>query len=290
LHGAGVVLNNGRAVAQQSRAIAASRPHLLGLARFSPMAKFTRLKDALISLGVYRPARYLNDRIRNPKRLEGLRLDRIFYSQFVRPGDLCFDLGANIGRKAEALLGLGARVVSVEPQPHCVRELKALCGHNPRFSCVPKAVGSEAGTATMHISSVDTESSLKPDWGEQWSSSIDVEITTLDQLIRDFGVPRFCKIDVEGFELEVLRGLSRPIRFLSFEYNLRFPDRPRECLDELEKFGIKRLNVSFEEEMRLASDEWWDRASFLRWFGELPAQASGRWYGDIIVECEGAEA
>ena len=255
------------------------------------MANLTRVKDILIALKLYRPARYLNDRLRNPGRLRDFRQNREFYSQFVGPGDLCFDLGANIGRKAEALLDLGARVVSVEPQPHCVRELKALCGHNPRFSCVPKAVGNEPGTARLHVSSVDTESSLKPEWGEHWNSSIEVEVTTIDQLIREFGLPRFCKIDVEGFELEVLRGLSRTIRFLSFEYNLRFPDRPRECLEELDRFGIKRLNVSFEEEMRLASDVWWDRDSFLRWFGELPARASGAWYGDIIVDCEeGAEA
>jgi hypothetical protein len=46
-----------------------------------------------------------------------------------------------------------------------------------------------------------------------------VNVATLDSLIDEFGVPDYAKIDVEGFDLEVLRGLSRPIPLLSFEYN-----------------------------------------------------------------------
>ena len=47
------------------------------------------------------------------------RLKR-FYAQFIQPGDLCFDLGAHLGNRANAWLALGAKIVAVEPQPSCV--------------------------------------------------------------------------------------------------------------------------------------------------------------------------
>jgi hypothetical protein len=40
-----------------------------------------------------------------------------FYARFIRPGDLCFDIGAHVGSRLGAWLPLGARIVAVEPQP-----------------------------------------------------------------------------------------------------------------------------------------------------------------------------
>ena len=48
-----------------------------------------------------------------------------------------------------------------------------------------------------------------------WEPGATVSVITLDDLIAQYGEPAFCKIDVEGYELEVLRGLSRPLRTLS---------------------------------------------------------------------------
>ena len=49
-------------------------------------------------------------------------MDRL-YGQFVRPGDLVFDVGAHVGDRIAAFRRLGARVVAVEPQPALVRTL-----------------------------------------------------------------------------------------------------------------------------------------------------------------------
>src|SRR5262249_60695009 len=54
-------------------------------------------------------------------------------------------------------------------------------------------------------------------WDE--TAAIEVNVVTLDSLIDEFGVPDYIKIDVEGFDLEVLRGLSQPIALLSVEFN-----------------------------------------------------------------------
>src|SRR5436309_3245329 len=97
-----------------------------------------------IKLGIYKPVRKAIDWI-DPTRIRLIQELMEALSEFVRPGDLCFDVGANVGRKTEAMLRLGARVVAVEPLPECVRELKALYGNHPGFTLVPKAVGRAPG-------------------------------------------------------------------------------------------------------------------------------------------------
>jgi hypothetical protein len=73
-------------------------------------------------------------------------------------------------------------------------------------------------------------------------------------------VPAFCKIDVEGFEVEVLAGLTHPLRALSFEYLPPAHDAALAALDLVERLGAAvggyTYNYSPIETMRLASDRW----------------------------------
>jgi FkbM family methyltransferase len=207
------------------------------------------------------------------------------YRQFVRTGGLCFDVGANIGDKSEAFLRLGARVVAVEPNPECVRELRARFGHRTEFQCVNQAIGAEPGHAVLHIAGSVVQSSLRADWGGDWVAQTEVEVTTLDHLIGRFGAPDFCKIDVEGLELEVLRGLSRPVPALSFEYHAIEAEleRTRACLDLLGRLGPMRLNLIPMDSSGLLSESGWDEESFRRVFFEELVRRSELFYGDIVV-------
>jgi hypothetical protein len=91
-----------------------------------------------------------------------------------------------------------------------------------------------------------------------------VEVVTLDDLITMYGVPAFCKVDVEGFELEVLSGLSQPVRALSFEYLPPAHDAALAVLELVEKLGPYQYNYSPVETMRLASEEWLDADALVR--------------------------
>jgi FkbM family methyltransferase len=196
------------------------------------------------------------------------------YGIFLQPGDLAFDVGAHVGSRVRAWRRLGARVIAIEPQPDCLRVLRLFFGRNTGVTIVPVAVGARAGKARLALSSATpTVSSMSPNWIESvtadrrfarvhWDRSVDVEVTTLDELIADYGVPAFCKIDVEGFELEVLEGLSQPVRALSFEYLPPAHDAALAVLERVERLGGQvggyRYNYSPIETMRFASDHWLD--------------------------------
>ena len=82
-------------------------------------------------------------------------------------------------------------------------------------------------------------------------------MTTLDNLIKQFGVPDFCKIDVEGYEYDVLKGLSQPLKALSLEYIV--PENTQvlvDCLTHLNKLGNIECNFSYGESMQLNLPTW----------------------------------
>ena len=87
----------------------------------------------------------------------------------------------------------------------------------------------------------------------QWDQALTVRMTTLDELITRHGEPQFCKIDVEGFEHEVLNGLSRPLPPLSFEYLPVAAERAVACVRRLATLGDYRFRRS-----RVETHRWWD--------------------------------
>src|SRR6201991_2541891 len=151
------------------------------------------------------------------------------YREFLAPGELGFDIGAHVGSRVRAWRSLGARVIAIEPQPDCLRVLRLFFGRDKQVTIAAVAVGAKPGTAHLALSTATpTVSTLSTDWIDtvstdrsfanvKWDRRLEVPVTTLDELVKEHGEPAFCKIDVEGFEADVLAGLSRPVLALSFE-------------------------------------------------------------------------
>lgn len=190
------------------------------------------------------------------------------YSPFIRPGDLCFDLGAHLGDRVRAWSQLGARIIALEPHPDCMRWLRRWYGNHSNIVLIEQAIGAHAGRASFWISWLTPSiSTLSHQWlttiqksprfaNSRWEEQIPVIVTTLDTLIKQYGKPAFCKIDVEGAELDVLQGLSHAIPALSFEYIPAAIETALGCIDRLSQLGDYEYNWRVSEWPRLRSRGW----------------------------------
>jgi len=191
---------------------------------------------------------------------------KIFYSQFVESDDLCFDIGANVGNRVSPLLELGAKIIAFEPQSSCRKILKWKFGK--RIKIDDRAMGSSEGVMDMYISNFSGISSLSQEWinsvkntrfqNFEWGETEKVKVNTIDQAIKEYGIPKFIKIDVEGYELEVLNGLSVPIDMISFEYAT--PEQTKRAIDCIERIALINANSVFNysvgESMNFALNTW----------------------------------
>jgi FkbM family methyltransferase len=215
-----------------------------------------------------------------------------FYRVFLDPGDLAFDIGSHVGDRIGCFRRIGARVLAVEPQPALVRTLRWLHGRDPAVRIEATAVGRESGRADLLLNRANpTVSTLStgfiraardaPGWqGQRWDGALEVACTRLDDLIARHGVPRFIKIDVEGYEAEVLGGLTRPVDALSFEFTTIQKDIARGALAECRRLGYLRFNAVLGESSAFVREGWVDAAAIGRWLDALPHTANS---GDIYA-------
>ena len=229
-----------------------------------------------------------------PGRQRGLRK---LYGPFVGAGDLVFDVGAHLGDRTAAFRRLGARVVALEPQPAVRRWLVLLVGRSRDVSVRAEAVGRTVGTARLALSHrTPSVSSLAEDWpntlpernpgfrGVRWDESVEVPVTTLDALIEQYGLPRFCKIDVEGYEAEVLAGLRHPIPALSVEFVAGALDVAEACVRRLEALGDYEFNAIEGEERRFMSKRWLAAEEMVAWLRDGGGSVSS---GDVYARLRG---
>ncbi len=229
-------------------------------------------KRLSIALGLYPPARKAH-RLLTRQQADFQALVA-FYRTLIPLGALCFDVGANVGTRSEAMLQAGAHVVSFEPHPDLWAELRARC-QSPNWNLVPTAVGAEPSLQRFHLHVHSGNSSLDDAWyPESTVGTTVVPVLTLDLAIAQFGRPYYCKIDVEGWEPEVLAGLSTAIPLLSFEFNHTRPERLTACLDRCRVLGFREVNVVGPEEAWFRWEAWRPLVQG----GELP-----RHYGDLFV-------
>lgn len=230
---------------------------------------------------------YKKYKFRNTKhyaRMEG------FYGGLVKKGQLVFDVGSNNGERAIVFEQLGAKVVCVEPQKKCVELLHQYFGKNKDFVIVDKACGAAPGKGEIAVcKEADTISSMSEKWIKSgrfssefhWEEKQPVDITTLDILIEQYGSPVLCKVDVEGFETEVLKGLSKKVGMVSFEFTREFFEDAEICMNLLDAIGTTSYNFCLAENMHFEMPAFGSRAELT---AILKKNTIPDLWGDIYVK------
>lgn len=220
-----------------------------------------------------------------------------FYRKFIKPDDLVFDVGANIGSRTKIFLKLNTKVVAFEPQKICIDYLKYVLKKEENITLVRKALGVRTDKGTIILSDSHTLSTLSTEWIEhvknsgrfnQWETWKDnarqtVQITTLDESIREYGIPKFIKIDVEGYEYEVLLGLSQPIEFISIEFAAENIKNTYRCIDYLASLSEAMFQISLSVSMHLEHDSWVSAEKVKETLSNLISEDSLVW-GDIYIK------
>jgi FkbM family methyltransferase len=165
----------------------------------------------------------------------------LVWQQVLQPGDLFVDVGANVGSYTIWAGDLGAEVIALEPAPDTfdlLRENVALNGYPVRM--IQAAAGAGCGTARF-TSGRDDCNRLDP------AGRTEITLVTIDSVIRERTVVGM-KIDVEGFEADVLRGCERAlserrVRLIQLEWNSTSQSGPgqdrRPVAELLAKYGYR---------------------------------------------------
>lgn len=214
------------------------------------------------------------------------------YARFVGKSGLAFDIGSHVGDRIASFRRQGARVVALEPQPLCFEALSQIYCCDGAVTLLNAACGPAEGELTLHVNSNNpTVTTASSDFitaadgaggweGQVWDREITVPVTTLDALIAKHGAPQFVKIDVEGFEADVLAGLTRALPALSFEFTTIQRDVAYQCLSRLTALGGYGFDIALGESQKLTFDRWITADEMRAHIAALPHAANS---GDVYA-------
>ena len=229
-------------------------------------------------------------RIADPRLVEQSKQELAFFRKTLvgfRKNDLIFDIGANRGVKAGIFLKLGARVIAVDPdvsnQKTLAERFLAYRLRKKPVVVVGKAVSDRNGHETFWVSEPGFEmNTLNAKWAEtlekdparfgrtfEFREKRQVETITLEQLISTYGLPFYIKIDVEGYEPNVLKGLQTAVPYVSFEVNLPdFKSEGEQCIVRLREIAANGVfNCAIGD--RLMFSDWMSHDAFAKAFAEI---------------------
>jgi len=219
--------------------------------------------------------------------------NKAFYKNLLPANQLCFDVGGNVGGRTKAFLETGAQVVCIEPQSIFYKYLQKQFENNNKVNLENLAIGAKKDILELQISSLYPTVSTLADkrWikevingtkvNVEYDKTEQVEVETLDYLINKYGLPYFCKIDVEGFEYQVLQGLSQKIALLSFEFFNYDMKNTNLCLNRLSELGYTQFNWSIGEKQKFEIPVWGSVDDLLK---DIEAKNSNRYSGDIYAK------
>lgn len=210
-----------------------------------------------------------------------------FYSKLIHKNSLCFDVGANVGLKSIVFLKNGARVIAFEPQKNCIPSLQKIDNKYSNFKFLSKGIDITAGKRELHLSNYSEIATFSETFKNtyngdyiQWNKKETVETLTINDCIESFGIPEFCKIDIEGYECEIIRSLKYNIPIIEFEFLAGFLNKVLQLI-ELISDKNTRFNYTKNENSKFEIKEWIDSVQFIKIIKTFP---NNKFHTNVFVK------
>jgi FkbM family methyltransferase len=200
--------------------------------------------------------------------------------------NLIFDIGANGGKTVSEFILVADKVVCFEPNPTLANSLRSRFVNNSVI-VDERGVSNKNGTQTFKISNADTISTLSDDWinnsrftgGYNWDNHIQIETTTLNSIIDEYGIPDYIKIDVEGHEYEVLTSFNKilPNTLFSFEWAEEQKSKIDLTIQHLNKIGYNFFGYTEADEVMFEGDIIWEKFENFKLIESLDPNRKEKW-------------
>jgi FkbM family methyltransferase len=180
---------------------------------------------------------------------------------------ILFDIGANRGDAVVAGLNNGYKVIALEPGPKVFKELVSNFIYNKNVIPLKFAVSDTDNSIVEFYECVeDGLSTIERSWltdpsmpyeGKEFRT-ISATTITLDTLAKIYGEPDLIKIDVEGAEWFVFKGMTKKYNTLTFEWTINTIDQHIEQIKYLQKLGYTKIGPQFIEHHLQEPEKWFD--------------------------------
>ncbi len=203
----------------------------------------------------------LYQKLRNPVGFKKYQEEVNFYSEILTtinyPKDLIFDVGANLGKKSAIFSKLSKKIIAFEPSEKLfgylqkrfrqsnIEVFNCALGSNISLSEFYEINGNEAynSLSKKHIETTVTKREIST---IELVTRRKVNVEIIETFIKKFGVPVYIKVDVEGYEYEVIKGLKTPVPLISFEANLpEFCEESINIIEYLSTISCDKYQFNF---------------------------------------------
>lgn len=171
--------------------------------------------------------------------------------------NLIFDIGYYDGGMSKAFLDIypDAKIVAVEPNIESINKSTL----NDKITILNYAASSvDNQIVKLYIGDVGPVSTINEFWrhsgrfANMYTNGREVEVrtVTLDTLIDKFGKPDYIKIDAEGHELDIIKGLTQNVPLISFEWTAEdFETKTIPLVEELARINMAKFAFTYEDKM-----------------------------------------
>lgn len=185
----------------------------------------------------------------------------------IKPGTTIADIGANIGYYALIEAQQTANTIyAIEPVPENIKLLKKNIEANGRknIETHQTAIGNKEGLTAFHTSKKSNLGSITNTHKEHKKETITTKITTLDKFLKGKKTPNTIRMDVEGYELEIIKGAKETLKkpetrqlFIEMHAETMGKQKTMQLLKTLQKHGFNKTTIIHELPQKLKAIKKW---------------------------------